>query len=240
MQHVPPFEWREESLKVRQFVYEYWCERAYGPNLLDISQATALPRRQVLDALYQLQMGGMCVLDLNSPNLTLLRFLPFSSYPTCVKAFIGDRFLGYVGCAMESVGFSKMPPYAGQEVRLESYCPCCLKPITVISKDGAMLSHEPESLLVHVGLSPWDWNRVDHNAMCDSMNYVINAEHAETYERMVSRRGVLFTMEQAHGLVAGVANNRMWDYHWPAGSGEPAGIIDGIRALGVDVSPWGA
>ncbi|MEE9286109.1 MAG: organomercurial lyase [Dehalococcoidia bacterium] len=240
MKQVPPFEWSQEALKLRQFVYEFWCERAYGPNMLDMSRSVGLTRRQILDALYELQMGGLCVLDLNSPNLNLLRFLPFSSYPTGVKVFIGDRFLGFVGCAMESVAFSKMPPYAGKEVRIESYCPCCLTPVTVTSKDGKMRAWEPESLLIHVGLTPWEWNKLDHNPMCDSMNYVLNADHAGQYEQMVSRRGVAFTMKQAEGLVKGVADNRMIDYNWPFTPGDPARIIEGIKALGVDVSPWGA
>ena len=55
---------------------------------------------------------------------------------------------------------------------------------------------------------------------------------------MVSSKGVVFTMTQAEGLVKGVADNRMWDYNWPTGSGDPGQIIEGIRALGVDVSPW--
>ncbi|MCH8190118.1 MAG: hypothetical protein IIC80_02050 [Chloroflexi bacterium] len=238
MKQVPPFEWREDSLKLRQFVYEFWCERSYGPNMRDMHEGVALSRRQILDALYELQMGGMCVLDLNSPHQSMHRFLPFSGYPTPVKAFIGDRFLGYIGCAMETVAFSKMPPFEGQEVRIESYCACCLAPVTVTSKDGKTLSQQPGTVLIHVGLNPWDWNKISHNPMCDSMNYVIDAGHARKYEGMVSSKGVVFTMTQAEGLVKGVADNRMWDYNWPTGSGDPGQVIESIRSLGVDVSPW--
>ena len=36
----------------------------------------------------------------------------------------------------------------------------------------------------------------------------------------------------------GVADARMWDYHWPNAPLRPGPIVDGIRALGVDVSNW--
>ena len=45
-------------------------------------------------------------------------------------------------------------------------------------------------------------------------------------------------MPRERGRVKGVAGNRMWDFNWPAVSGDPGQISDGIRALGVDVSPW--
>ena len=49
-QDVPPFEWSEDALKVRQFVYEHWCEHGVGPNLRDVHEATGLSRRQVVQA----------------------------------------------------------------------------------------------------------------------------------------------------------------------------------------------
>ena len=35
-----------------------------------------------------------------------------------------------------------------------------------------------------------------------------------------------------------VADARMWDYHWPNAPLTQGPILDGIRALGVDVSTW--
>ena len=237
MQLIPSFDWSENAKKVREFVYVYWGENSHPPGMLDIHQATGLGRRDIQNALYELQMGGMCTLDLESPHLSMLRFLPYAAYPTVVKGFIGDRFLGYIGCAMESVAFSKMPAYQDQEVRIESYCTCCLTPVTVKSKNGES-TEWPDGLLVHVGLTPHEWNRVNHNPMCDTMNFVIDADHADRYERMTSRRGVLFSKEQAHALVKGVADNRQWDYEWVQGTGDPSGTLAAIKMIGVDVSNW--
>ena len=87
--------------------------------------------------------------------------------------------------------------------------------------------------------SPRDWNKDNIVSMCDSMNYVHDAAHAETYERQIARRGVLVTLEQARRFVADTAANRMYRYDWPPVSVKPARIIAGLKALGVDLSNWG-
>ena len=71
-----------------------------------------------------------------------------------------------------------------------------------------------------------------------SMNYVFGAGHADRYECVVARRGVLFTIERARPFVKGVADAWMWDYHWPNAPLTPAPIVEGVKALGVDVSNW--
>ena len=63
---------------------------------------------------------------------------------------------------------------------------------------------------------------------------------AQNYERAISRRGVLFTPEQAQRFVADTGKNRMWRYDWPPVQFNPERVIAGIKALGVDVTNWGA
>jgi hypothetical protein len=238
-QNVPEFQFSEEALKLRQFLYEYWCEHGRGPNLRAAHEATRLSREQLIDAYRQLDLGVICVIDQASQNASLLKLQPFSSYPSQVEVYVDDRFRAYAGCAMESIALSRMPPLAGKRVRLESYCACCLAPVTVLTQDGEVLSRTPESVLIHVSTSPRDWNTVNIVAMCDSMNYVHGAEHALAYEKKIGRRGVLFTLDQARRFVADTAKNRMWHYDWPPVQVRPERIIAGIRALGVDVGNWG-
>ena len=92
---------------------------------------------------------------------------------------------------------------------------------------------------IHVSLSPRDWNKTNIVPMCDAMNFVLDPAHAETYERKIGRRGVCFTLEQARRFVAGTGKARMWQYDRVPDYLRPQKIIDGIRALGVDVSGWG-
>lgn len=237
-QNVPPFEWSEDALRLRQFVYEHWCEHGCGPNLRDVHNALGLSRRQIIQAYKQLQLGVICVVDEDTQNCNLIKFQPFSSFPSQVKAFLDGRFHSYVGCAMESMAFSRMPPFAGKEVRLESWCACCFEPISFTARDGEILTRSPTSFLIHVSSSPWDWGNVDIVAMCDTMNFVIDLEHAERYERQICRRGVTFTTEQALLFVSDTAKNRMWDYHWAPSRMVPGPIVKGITALGIDVGNW--
>ena len=74
---------------------------------------------------------------------------------------------------------------------------------------------------------------------CDAMNFVIDAEHAERFEREACRRGVVFTLQQAKTFVSGAVGERMWNYHKPPERHDPRPIIEGVKSLGVDVANWG-
>jgi hypothetical protein len=238
-QRVPAFTFSDDALKVRQFLYDYWCEQGSGPNLYRVHEATGLSRERIAAAYQELDLGLICVVDPQSQNSSLLKLQPFSSYPSQVEVHVDGKFRAYAGCAMESIAISRMPPYAGKELRLESYCSCCLEPVTLVMRDGDVVSVRPEALRIHVSSSPREWNRPSIVAMCDSMNFVSGPEHAEIYERKISRRGVLFTLDQARKFVSDTAKNRMWRYDWPPVSIDPEKIIAGIRGLGIDVTNWG-
>jgi hypothetical protein len=238
-QNVPEFQFSESALKLRQFLYEYWCAEGHGPNLRAAHEATGLGREQLIDAYRELDLGLVCTVDQGTQNVNLLKLQPFSSYPSQVEVHVDGRFHCWAGCAMESIALSRMPPFAGKEVRLESYCACCLAPVTLVTRDGEILSRAPGSVLIHVSSSPREWNTTNIVCMCDSMNYVLDAEHALAYERKICRRGVLFTPEQARRFVADTGKNRMWRYDWPPVQLKPERVIAGIRALGVDVTSWG-
>jgi hypothetical protein len=238
-QNVPEFRFGDDALKLRQYVYEHWCAHGTGPNLRAAHEATGLSRERIVEAYKQLDLGIMCIVDQDTQNFNLLKAPPFSSYPSQAAVHVDGRFHCWAGCAMESLAISRMPPFAGKELRIEGYCGCCLAPVTVTSRDGEVLTHAPADVRIHVSLSPRDWNKTNIVSMCDAMNFVHDATHAERYERTIGRRGVLFTLDQACRFVAGTGKARMWQYERIPDYLRPQRIIDGIRALGVDVSGWG-
>ncbi|MCX8070991.1 MAG: alkylmercury lyase family protein [Candidatus Binatia bacterium] len=238
-QNVPEFRFSDAALKVRQFIYEYWCTHGRAPNLRAVHEATGLSRREIAEAYKELDLGIMCVVDLTTQNLNILKAPPFSSYPTPAEIHVGNRFLAYAGCAMESLAVSMMPPLRDQDVRIEGYCAQCLGPVRLLSRNGELLNHEPASLAIHVSSSPREWNTTNIVHMCDSMNFVCSREHAEAYERAICRRGVLFSLEQALRFVTPTGKSRMWQYDRPPDYLRPDRVLDFIRSLGVDVSGWG-
>ena len=131
-----------------------------------------------------------------------------------------------------------MPPFKDREIRLESHCACCFTPITLVSKNFELQSVTPPGIFLHISLSPYDWNNVDMSRMCDSMNYVLDAEHAERYERQTATRGILVNLDQAKMFVQNVANERMYNFHWKPGTLNPRAVIKGFQMMGVDTSPW--
>jgi hypothetical protein len=238
-QNVPEFQFDEDALKLRQFIYEYWCANGHGPNLRAAHEGTGLSRERIIEAYKQLDLGVICVVDHDTQNFNLLKVQPFSSFPSQVEVYLDGKFHCYAGCALESIALSRMPPFAGKEIRLESYCACCLAPVTIVVKDGEVLSKQPAGVCVHISTSPRDWNTHNIVSMCDSMNYVHDAAHAAAYEKRIARRGVLVTLDQARRFVADTAANRMYRYDWPPVSVKPARIIAGLKALGVDLRNWG-
>jgi hypothetical protein len=233
-QNVPLFEFSEEAKRLRAFVYEYWCEHGHGPNLRAAHEGTGLDRRQLVQGYKELQLGIICVVDQDSVNCNVLKFQPFSSFPSQVEVWIDGAFHSFAGCALESVAISKMPPFAGRELTLRSYCACCLQPIDLTAVDGVVTG----DALVHISTSPWDWNNDDIVHQCDSMNYVLGPAHAERYERITSRRGVSLTIEQTARFVKATGDSRMHDYDWAPATLNPPAVILGLKQLGADVSAW--
>ena len=236
--YVPFFDWSERALALRHFNYVYWCEHGHGPNLRDVHESLGYSRIEILQTYKELALGIACTIDPDSQNCPVLRFQPFASFPTQVKAFVDGRFHSYAGCAMEAVAFSNMPPFRDREVRLESYCMCCLAALGFTAVNGEVIEQQT-SMLVHVSTSPVDWYNNDLMIQCDSMNFVIDAEHAERFEKQACRRGVMFTLEQAKTFVSAAVGERMWNYNKPAERMDPGVVIAAVGALGVDVTNWG-
>ena len=239
-QNVPPFQFSDDAKRVRQFIYEHWCRHGRGPNLREAHEATGLARQRLVEVYRELDLGLSITIQQDTQNVSILKCQPFSSYPSQVAVHVDGRFHCWAGCAMESIAISRMPPFAGLEMRLESYCACCLDPVSIVVRDGTVLSASPAPPLIHVSSSPRDWNAVDIVCMCDSMNFVRDAEHALAYEKQVCRRGVVFTLEQARRFVAATGESRMHRYDWEPVPLIPSRVIAGVKALGVDVANWGA
>jgi hypothetical protein len=237
-QNVPKIEWTEDALRVRQHIFEFWSEHRRAPNLREVHEALGLDRRQIMQAYKLLQLGIIITVDEDTQNANLLKAPPFSSYPSQVEVYVDGEFHSYAGCASESIAFSHMPPFKDRDVRLESYCICCLEPITIESKNFEVQSASPESVLMHVSLSPYEWGNVNMVTMCDSMNFVIDAEHADRFERQSSRRGILCDLEQTKKFVTYTADQRMHDYHWPGQTMMPEMVIKTFQHFGVDTSVW--
>ena len=235
-QNVPLFEFSDPAKQLRQFVYEHWCAHGRGPNLRAVHEGTGLDRRQIVQGYKELQLGIICVVDQDSVNCNLLKFQPFSSFPSQVEVWIDGAFHSYAGCALESVAISKMPPFEGKDLALKSYCACCLAPVELAAREGVV--GPADAALVHISTTPWDWNNDDIVHQCDSMNFVLDAAHAERFERMTSRRGVLLTIEQTALFVKATGDARMWEYDWAPATIDPRAVIFGMKQLGVDVSSW--
>lgn len=74
---------------------------------------------------------------------------PFSTFKNHLRITVAGEQKWFGECAVECCGISSMFP--GKEVVVESVCRQTKKPITLIMKDGNVLSYEPKTLRVHMG-----------------------------------------------------------------------------------------
>jgi hypothetical protein len=237
-QNVPDIAWTDDALKLRQFMFDFWFEQRRPPMLSDCRTGTGLDRRSIQQAYKLLDLGLNVTVDQRTQNMHLLKAPPFSAYPTQVAMYDDDGFHSYIGCPHEALGASNSPQVRGKTLRFEMFCACCLDPIRVVLRDYEILETSHPDALIHVTQSPWDWNNADMIGMCDATNIVIDAEHGERYERMQSARAVTMSLEQAREYIRFVAERRLWDYHWPSLSMDPASILERLSDLGIDVSAW--
>ena len=137
-QNVAPFEFSDEAKALRQFVYEFWCEHGRGPNLRAVHEGTGLDRRTIIQGYKELQLGIICVVDQDSQNCNLLKFQPFSSFPSQVEVWIDGAFHSYAGCALESVAISRCRPSPASSSRSRATAPAASRPIELSATEGVV------------------------------------------------------------------------------------------------------
>ena len=212
---------------------------AARPTCARCTRAPGWRAATIVQALKQLQTGIVVVVDQDSPNCDILKAPPYSAFPSQVEMYVDDEFHSFIGCAHEAVAVSNMPHFHGKEVRLESYCACCLEPITLWSKSFALTRTEPgRSARAHrhadVGLG--------------ARRHEVHVRQHQPGDRPRARRSIreadrpprhLHDARPGAPYVEPAVGIRGWDYHWPPQSMNPEGIIDRIRDLGVDSQPVG-
>jgi hypothetical protein len=78
----PNFSVSPNAIKIRQFLYEFWCAHGSGPNLRDTHEAIGLSRRDIMRAYREPDLGVMIVIDQETENVNLLKCMPFSAFPS--------------------------------------------------------------------------------------------------------------------------------------------------------------
>src|SRR6266536_615931 len=90
--YVPPFEWTDDALRLRQFMFDFWFEQRRPPNLHDAHRALGMDRRTIQVAYQLLELGKNCTVDQRTQNFNLLKAPPFASFPTLYPMFTDDQF----------------------------------------------------------------------------------------------------------------------------------------------------
>lgn len=230
--------WSDNALKLRAFVLEHWCANGRGPAYHDVFDELGLSRRDTVIAYRELHRGLVVVVQDRLQNFPLLKAPPFAAFPTDVECHVDGTFHSHLGCAHEALTVSALPYMSDRDVRVTSRCACCMAPIEIRARGFDLVSVEPATVLIHVSSTPWDWAGRGFESICDSVNFVIDADHGERYERTIARRGVVGTVAQHWQFTEFVRRSRLWDYNEPPIVVTPRAITQSFREVGIDTTLW--
>jgi hypothetical protein len=82
-------------------------------------------------------------------------FAPFSSVPTLYRISIDGTPHGYAQCGLEALAVSWL--FGGREVRIDSLCPDCGEPISLVMSEGKILSISPDGVVAHINVPVSRW-----------------------------------------------------------------------------------
>jgi len=126
---------------VRKYVYDYFLERERAPVIEEIMEKFHLDRMKAHQVLLGIEQAHN--LSLVPGTQRILMAHPFSAIATPFKVTIGSKTY-YANCAWDSVAFHVM---LSQDIRVDSFCHHCAKPIKINLEHGKAISNPPEPLV---------------------------------------------------------------------------------------------
>src|SRR5437879_369366 len=155
---------------VRKYVYDYFLEKERAPVIEEIMEKFRLDRIKAHQVLLGIEQSHN--LSLVPGTQRILMAHPFSAITTPFKVTIGSKTY-YANCAWDSVAFHVM---LSQDIRVDSFCHHCAKPIK-ISLDHGKASSEPPDPLVFLSMPASKWWDNIVNTCSNNMVFFSSKQH---------------------------------------------------------------
>jgi hypothetical protein len=233
-----PYELTDTTKRVRKYFWDSFMEKCKGPDIPQIMGDLNLSQHDLWEALVQLQHGVQVMFVPGTENL--LRMPPFSYGTTRHHATLDDGRSWWLGCAGESCAAHMHFP--DHTMTVKSYCPDCWETITTVWKNGELLSVEPSSTLIHIGIHPDEW-RNNFVVTCDNINFFKSKEHIAIWEaKFPNRKGATLPAQKGFKWVEKEARTRYWTYDQGPGVTGSKSItgttVQAFKKQGFDVTNW--
>ncbi len=227
------FELSSDAKRLRRYFEDHFLERGQGPSIPDIMNDLGFDQARTWAALHELEHGVQVMFVPGTENL--VKMPPFSYVPTRHRVGVDDRNW-YAGCAGESCAINGLFP--GKLVTVTSTCPDCWDKIVFRAKDRELVSIEPDTSVIHIGIHSRDF-RKEWNITCDSINFFRSREHVEIWENQFpDKGGAIIPAQLGLKWVDAISRSRYWDYDRGPDVASSDAMIEGFARLGVDVSVW--
>jgi len=150
------YAWRVPSDRASLYhqVLAGYVEAGVAPHYLEIAKTLDWPADHARAVLHEVVGVGLPVW-LHPGTDLIASFAPFSSLPTLYRISIDGAPHGYAQCGLESLALSWLFP--DREVRIDSLCPDCGEPISLVMSGGELLSISPDSVVTHTNVPVSKW-----------------------------------------------------------------------------------
>jgi Alkylmercury lyase len=224
----------DDAKRLRRYFEDQFIRHGSGPGLSDIMTDLGFDQNRTWEALHELERGVQVMFVPGTE--TLVKMPPFSYVPTRHRVSVDDGRSWYSGCAGESCAINGLFP--GETVTVTSTCPDCWDTVVFRAKDRTLVSIEPETAVIHIGIHPRDFSK-DWNVTCDNINFFRSHEHVEAWESQFSeKRGVVFPAQLGLQWVDGISRSRYWDYDRGPDVASGDVMVEGFAKFGLDVGIW--
>jgi hypothetical protein len=161
---------------VRLHIYEHFLEHSLPPVAEQLMQEFDLTRPCATDLLRGLAANRHVALVKGTDRI--LMAFPFSSIATPFVVRARGRTY-YANCSWDSIAFHAM---LGDDVRIDSVCHHCARPIVVELTGGRANLIEPDTTIVYLGLRPTEWWEDIITTCSNTMVFFCSTEHRDASE----------------------------------------------------------
>jgi hypothetical protein len=190
--------------RVRLRVYEHFVEHGSPPVLEQLMSEFGTSRAEMAEVLEQL--ASIRHLALLKGTSRILMAWPFSAVATPFVSHTAQRHF-FANCAWDAIAIHAL---LGTDVRVESFCHHCARPITIDLAGGRAVRSDPDSAIVYFALKPTEWWEDIVTTCSNTMVFFCSTEHRDASDLAApADRAATLTPDQTLALSGPLYSRRL-------------------------------
>jgi hypothetical protein len=192
-----------DSKALRKYVFDHFYEHSTAPTLEETMQRFGLSRKEAFAGFKQLEMDHHILLVPGTQRILMAN--PYSAVSTPFRDYIGDRMY-FANCAWDTVSMHVM---IAKETRVESYCHHCAEPISILLRNGKVVSSLPRDPRIFLSMPVARWYENLVNTCSNNMVYFASEDHMSQWLNENPLEGESLSVENMAEVCQPLSKGRM-------------------------------